>query len=73
MATVKKKMMFKAYTDWQTQYGDRFKMFLVREPVVVTAGQPALGMHAHLAIRRLCQVLINSHKIMTTFFEQQVL
>ena len=36
--TIKKKMMFKAYTDWQAQYGDIFKVFFVRLPVVVTSG-----------------------------------
>ncbi|DBB12325.1 TPA: hypothetical protein ACH3X3_006414 [Trebouxia sp. C0006] len=36
MATVRKKSMFRAYTDWQAQYGDTFKIFFVRRPVVVT-------------------------------------
>ena len=42
MATVRKKMQFRAYTDWQAQYGDTFKMFFTRQPVVVTTGEPVL-------------------------------
>ncbi|DBA69441.1 TPA: hypothetical protein ACH3X2_012787 [Trebouxia sp. C0005] len=42
LATVRKKMQFRAYTDWQAQYGDTFKTFFVRQPVVVTT-DPALA------------------------------
>ena len=43
MATVRKKSMFRAYTDWQAQYGDTFKIFFVRRPVVVTTGESILN------------------------------
>ncbi len=43
MATVRKKMQFRAYTDWQAQYGDTFKMFFLRQPVVVTTGEPVFN------------------------------
>ncbi len=43
LATVRKNMQFTAYTDWQAQYGDTFKMFFVRQPVVVTTGESVLN------------------------------
>ncbi len=46
LATIRKKMVFRAYTDWQAQYGDMFKIFFVRQPVLITTGQPV---HQHIS------------------------
>ncbi|KAL3134381.1 hypothetical protein ABBQ38_006635 [Trebouxia sp. C0009 RCD-2024] len=42
LGTVRKKMMFRAYADWQAKYGDFFKIFMVRKAVVVTS-DPAVA------------------------------
>ena len=39
LGTVRKKMMFRAYADWQAEHGDFFKMFMGRTAVVVISGQ----------------------------------
>ena len=35
--------MFRAYTDWQAQYGDTFKIVFVQRPEVVTTGESVLN------------------------------
>lgn len=39
LASIGRKQIFRAYTDWGEQYGDTFKVFFVRQPIVVTTGQ----------------------------------
>ncbi|KAL3139153.1 hypothetical protein ABBQ32_005937 [Trebouxia sp. C0010 RCD-2024] len=36
LAQIRKKQLFRAYTDWAKQYGDTFKVFFVRQPIIVT-------------------------------------
>lgn len=36
LKVIRKKQIYKAYTDWQAKYGDTFKVFFVRQPIVVT-------------------------------------
>ena len=38
LATIRKKQVFRAYTDWQAKFGDTFKVFFVRQPILVTTG-----------------------------------
>ena len=36
--TVRKKKIIRAYADWQAQFGDTFRTFLVRQPMLITTG-----------------------------------
>ena len=62
--------MFRAYTDWQAQYGDTFKIFFVRRPVLVTTGQLALV--AWTADQGSTQVGTASQRKMSTYLSQDV-
>ncbi|KAL3139154.1 hypothetical protein ABBQ32_005938 [Trebouxia sp. C0010 RCD-2024] len=36
LAEIQRKQRFKAYADWGKQYGDTYKVFFVRQPIIVT-------------------------------------
>ena len=39
LQTVLKKQLFRAHQDWQKMYGDVYKFFWGRQPVIVITGQ----------------------------------
>lgn len=39
LVEIQKKQVHRAYADWARLYGDTFKVFVVRQPIVVTTGQ----------------------------------